>query len=221
MNNTAKIEKMKQLAAEASLEFISSETILGLGTGTTVDYLIKVLPKVKNKIEGIVASSEVTASQVKALGISLFDLNSVNELHVYIDGADEVDRYKNLLKGGRGALTREKIISRVAKSFVCIVDETKQVDYLGTHPVSVEVIPIARSYVARHLVAMGGDPVYRSGYLTDNGNAVIDVFNFKIMDPLNLESGINNITGVLENGIFAHRKADIVLVGTTNGIKNY
>lgn len=217
MTKKAQVEQMKQVAAEAALEFITPEIVLGLGTGTTVDYLIKVLPKVKNKIEGIVASSEITAAQVKTLGIPLLDLNSVNQLDVYIDGADEVDRYKNLIKGGKGALTREKIITRVAKNFVCIVDATKQSDYLGKYPVPIEVIPMARSYVARNIVSMGGDPIYRAGYLTDNGNAIIDVFNLTITNPHELEQNINQITGVLENGIFAQRKADIVIVGKENG----
>lgn len=215
------IEKMKQAAAKAALAFIEDDMIIGVGTGSTVDYFINELKAVKGKIEGVVASSEDTAQKIKALSIPLIDLNSVHHLPLYVDGADEVGPYKRLIKGGGGALTREKIIASAAEKFVCIIDETKKVDLLGIFPVPVEVIPMSRSYVARRLVGLGGEPVYREGFVTDNGHVILDVFNLKILDPVELEQTINHITGVVENGIFAQRPADIVLVGTLTGIERY
>lgn len=213
------IEKMKQAAAKAALAFIEDDMVLGVGTGSTVDCFIKELSTVKSKIEGVVASSEDTARKIKALSIPLIDLNSIHHLPLYIDGADEVGPYKRLIKGGGGALTREKIIASAAKKFICIVDQTKMVDLLGTFPVPVEVIPMSRSYVARELVKLGGEPVYREGFMTDNGHVILDVFNLKILDPVELEQAINHITGVVENGIFARRTADIILVGTPTGVE--
>lgn len=213
--------KMKQAAARAALAYIEEDMILGVGTGTTVDFFIQELKTVKAKIEAVVASSEATAKKLKTLGLPLVDLNSVSQLPLYIDGADEVGPYKRLIKGGGGALTREKIIASVAEKFVCIVDQSKRVDILGTFPVPVEVIPLSRSYVARELVKFGGEPVYREGFVTDNGNVILDVYNLKILDPVELEKKINHITGVVDNGIFAQRTADVVLVGTETGVENY
>lgn len=214
-------EKMKRAAAHAALEYIEEGIILGIGTGSTVNYFIEELKAHRNKIEAIVASSEASAQQIKALNIPLIDLNSVHPLPLYVDGADEVGPYKRLIKGGGGALTREKIIAAAAKKFVCIIDHSKRVELLGKFPVPVEVIPMSRSYVARQLVALGGEPVYREGVLTDNGNMILDVFNLKILDPTELEHTINQITGVVENGIFAQRCADVVLVGTESGVEKF
>lgn len=215
------IDKMKHIAAKAALDYLEEEMILGVGTGSTVNYFIEELGAFKNKIEGVVASSQATADKVKALGIPLIDLNSVHHLPFYIDSADEVGPYKRMIKGGGGAMTREKIIASMAEKFICIIDKTKRVDLLGQFPIAVEVIPLSRSYVARQLVRLGGDPVYREGYTTDNGNVILDVFNLKILDPVAQEKTINNITGVVENGLFAQRTADIVLVGTLDGVKRY
>ncbi len=214
-------DKMKQAAAKAALAYIEEDMILGVGTGSTVEFFIQELKTVKGKIEAVVASSEDTAKKIKALGLPLMDLNSVPHLPLYVDGADEVGPYKRLIKGGGGALTREKIIASAAEKFVCIVDQSKRVDLLGTFPVPVEVIPMSRSYVARELVKIGGEPVYREGFVTDNGNVILDVYNLKILDPVELEKKINQMTGVVDNGIFAQRTADVVLVGTERGIEKY
>lgn len=214
-------DRMKHAVARAALAYIEDDMILGVGTGSTVAYFIEELQAVKGRIDGIVASSEDTARKVKALGIPLMDLNSVSHLPLYVDGADEVGPYKRLIKGGGGALTREKIIASAAEKFICIIDQSKKVDLLGTFPVPVEVIPMSRSYVARELVKLGGEPVYREGFLTDNGNVILDVYNFHILDPIELEKTINHITGVVDNGIFAKRTADLVLVGTANGVEKY
>lgn len=214
-------DKMKHAVARAALDYIEDDMILGVGTGSTVNYFIEELRAVKGRIEGVVASSDETAQRIKALGIPLIDLNSVHHLPLYVDGADEVGPYKRLIKGGGGALTREKIIATAAEKFICIIDQSKRVDLLGEFPVPVEVIPMSRSYVARHLVALGGEPVYREGYLTDNGNVILDVYNLKILDPVELEKKINHITGVVDNGIFAQRNADLILVGTATGIERY
>src|SRR3990167_5180702 len=210
----------KKAVAEAALDFIEPDMVLGVGSGSTVNYFIQALAKVKHKIEGAIASSIATANQLKALGIPVLDLNMVSELSLYIDGADEINTAKQMIKGGGGALTREKIIAAVSKKFVCISDQSKQVDLLGTFPVAIEVIPMARSYVARQLVKLGGDPVYRQGYLTDNGNVILDVYNLKIVEPIAFEEKINNIVGVVANGIFAKRSADVVLLATETGIQH-
>jgi len=207
-------EAGKKAAAKAALDFIEDDMVIGVGSGSTVDYFIEALASVKQKIDGAVASSVATAERLKALSIPLLDLNAVNELPLYVDGADEINSAKQMIKGGGGALTREKIIATVAKKFICIVDQSKQVDLLGEFPVAVEVIPMARSYVARQIVQLGGDPVYREGFVTDNGNVILDVYNLKIMEPLALESKLKAIVGVVENGIFAHRTADVLLLGT-------
>lgn len=217
----AALEKMKEEAALAALDYIEEDTVVGVGTGSTVNYFIEGLRAFRGKIEGVVASSEETAARVKAMNIPLIDLNSIQELPLYVDGADEVGPFKRLIKGAGGALTREKILASAAKKFVCIIDQSKQVDLLGTYPVPVEVIPMSRSYVGRQLVALGGEPVYRQGFVTDNGHFILDVFNLKILDPVELEQKINRITGVVENGIFAQRTADVVLVGKPNGVERF
>lgn len=212
-------EAGKIAAAKAALEFIKDDMILGVGTGSTVDHFITELKSVRQKIEGVVSSSSATSNRLKALSIPLIDLNSVGELPLYIDGADEINPAKQMIKGGGGALTREKIIATVAKKFICIADASKEVDLLGGFPVAVEVIPMARSYVARQIVQLGGDPVYREGFITDNGNVILDVFNLKILDPIALEKKFKGIVGVVESGIFAERKADVVLLGSEKGVK--
>jgi ribose 5-phosphate isomerase A len=219
MKVTIDKEAGKKAAAQAALEFIQNDMIIGVGTGSTVDHFIAALTAVKQKIEGAVASSVATANKLKALSIPLLDLNSVDGLSLYVDGADEITPAKQMIKGGGGALTREKIIATVAKKFVCIADESKLVDLLGEFPVSVEVIPMARSYVARQIVQLGGDPVYREGFVTDNGNSILDVFNLKLLEPKVMEDKLKNIVGVVENGIFARRTADVLLLGTEKGIK--
>jgi len=211
-------DEMKQAVARAALEYVVPDTIIGIGTGSTANFFIDCLAEMKGRIEGTVASSEASAARLKGHGIPVYDLNSVNELSVYVDGADETNRYCHLVKGGGGALTREKIVAAVAKKFVCIVDSTKVVDLLGAFPLPVEVIPMARSYVARELVKLGGEPVYREGFVTDNGNVILDVHNLQIMNPVELEQKLNNITGVVTNGLFAMRPADVVLVGSESGV---
>lgn len=211
-------EKEKEAVAQAALEFIEQGMVVGVGTGTTVDYFISALKKIRQQLDGAVASSIATANKLKALQIPLLDLNSVGDLPFYIDGADEINSAKQMIKGGGGALTREKIIGTVAKKFICIADESKRVDLLGEFPVAIEVIPIARSYVARKIVELGGDPVYREGFITDNGNVILDVYNLKILEPKSLEEKIKNIVGVVDSGIFAKRSADILLLGTEKGV---
>lgn len=214
-------EAGKRAAAEAALAFVKEDTVVGVGTGSTVHYFIEALARIKGRIEGAVASSEATAAKLKALHIPVLDLNAVRELPVYIDGADEVNHAKQMIKGGGAALTREKIIAVVAKQFVCIADESKRVELLGDFPVAVEVIPMARSYVARQIVQLGGDPVYRDGTITDNGNVILDVYGLKLLDPRLIETQLKSIVGVVENGLFAHRPADIVLLGTASGINRW
>jgi len=211
-------DALKKSAALAALDYIQHGMVLGVGSGSTVHYFIEGLKSVKGKIEGAVASSKATADKLKALSIPLLDLNSVNELALYVDGADEINPAKQMIKGGGGALTREKIIAAVAQQFVCIADQTKQVDLLGKFPVAIEVIPMARSYVAREMVKLGGEPVYRQGFTTDNGNVILDVYNLKILNPIAMEKEINNIAGVVTNGIFAIRPADVLLLATEKGV---
>lgn len=204
-------ESGKKAAAEAAIEFIKDDMIIGVGTGSTVNYFIDALKSVRQKIEGAVASSVETANRLKALSIPLIDLNSVIELPIYVDGADEINSAKQMIKGGGGALTREKIIATISKKFICIADRSKQVDLLGQFPVAVEVLPMARSYVARQIVQLGGDPVYREGFVTDNGNVILDVFNLKLLEPRAMEEKLKSIVGVIDSGIFAKRTADVVL----------
>jgi ribose 5-phosphate isomerase A len=211
-------DEMKNAAAIKALEFIENDTIVGVGTGSTVNFFIDALASMKNKIVGAVSSSEESTKRLKAHGIEVFDLNSVDVLDVYIDGADEITKHMAMIKGGGAALTREKIVAAVAKKFICIADDSKQVALLGGFPLPVEVIPMARSYVARELVKLGGDPVYRQGVITDNGNVILDVHNLEILDPKKLEAQINDIVGVVTNGLFAIRGADILVLGSSNGI---
>ncbi len=210
---------LKKNAALAALDYIKNDMIIGVGTGSTVNYFIDALKSVKGKIEGAVATSSMTAEKLQALSIPVIDLNSVSELPLYVDGADEINAARQMIKGGGGALTREKIVAAAAEKFICIADQSKKVDLLGQFPVALEVIPMARSYVARQIVKLGGDPVYRQGFVTDNGNVIIDIYNLKILEPIKLEEKLNNITGVVANGIFAARPADILLLGTPEGVR--
>lgn len=211
--------EMKKAAAIKALEFIKNDTIVGVGTGSTVNYFIDALATIKNNIKGAVSSSEESSKRLKAHGIEVFDLNSVDVLDVYVDGADEITKHMSMIKGGGAALTREKIVAAVAKQFICIADDSKQVQILGGFPLPVEVIPMARSYVAREIVKLGGDPEYRQGVITDNGNVIIDVHNLSIIDPKKLEADINSIVGVVTNGLFANRGADILILGSENGVE--
>lgn len=209
----------KRAAAQAAIQYVKPGSIIGVGTGSTVNYFIEALGDLKNQIEGAVSSSEASTERLKALGIEVFDLNSVGSFDIYVDGADEITEHMHMIKGGGAALTREKIVAAVAKKFVCIADDTKQVPILGEFPLPVEVIPMARSYVARELVKLGGDPIYRQGVVTDNGNVILDVHNLKILNPPELETAINQLTGVVTNGIFAKRAADVAIIGTDDGVQ--
>ena len=206
-------DELKQKVAQAALPYVRDFGIIGVGTGSTVNHFIDYLDDFKADIEGAVSSSIVSTERLKKIGIPVLDLNAVGTLDVYVDGADEVNPHKHMVKGGGGALTREKIIAAASRKFVCIVDETKCVDVLGAFPLPVEVIPMARSYVARELVKLGGQPVWRENYITDNHNEILDVHNLSIIEPTKLEEIINNIVGVVTVGIFALRAADIVLIG--------
>jgi ribose 5-phosphate isomerase A len=212
-------DEMKKAAATKALEFIENDTIVGVGTGSTVNFFIDALATIKDKIIGAVSSSEESTKRLTAHGIEVFDLNSIDNLDVYIDGADEITKHMAMIKGGGAALTREKIVAAVAKKFICIADNSKQVKVLGNFPLPVEVIPMARSYVARELVKLGGDPAYRQGVITDNGNVILDVHNLEILDPKALETQINEIVGVVTNGLFALRGADTLVLGSKNGIE--
>jgi ribose 5-phosphate isomerase A len=212
-------DELKQAVAREAIKYIVDDGVIGVGSGSTAHYFIDELAKVKNRIAGAVASSEKTAERLKRHGIRLFDLNGVNELLVYIDGADEITEHLAMIKGGGGALTREKIVAAVAKKFVCIADESKLVPVLGRFPLPVEVIPMARAYVARQMVKLGGQPKLREGFTTDNGNIVLDLWGLSILNPVELETSINNITGVVANGLFARRGADVLLLGTNGGVK--
>jgi ribose 5-phosphate isomerase A len=209
----------KQAAARAAIDVIEMEGFIGVGTGSTANYFIDLLAEHKHQIEGAVASSEASAERLKANGIAVFDLNGVGDLAVYVDGADEATRHGHLIKGGGGALTREKICAQVSKTFICIVDDSKMVGRLGRFPLPVEVIPMARSYIARQMVKLGGQPELRHGFITDNGNQIIDVHNLDISEPVKLEETINQIPGVVANGIFARRGANIVFVGGKKGVE--
>lgn len=211
-------DKKKQVAY-AALEYVKQDTIIGVGTGSTANYFIDALATIKHNIEGTVASSEATANRLKSHGIPVYDLNSVDEISVYIDGADESNHFLHLIKGGGGALTREKIVAAVANTFVCIADDSKLVDVLGKFPLPIEVIPMARSYVAREIVKLGGRPVWRENFITDNGNYILDVHNLQIAEPVKLETTLNQIAGVVTNGLFAQRPADILLLGSDRGVK--
>lgn len=211
-------DELKQAVARAAIEHVRSG-IVGVGTGSTANFFIDGLAGIKRRIDGAVASSEATAARLRSHGIEVLDINSVGTLEVYVDGADEITAHMHMIKGGGGALTREKIVAACSKKFICIADESKLVDMLGKFPLPVEVVPMARSYVARQLTELGGQPVLRQGFTTDNGNVILDVHGLKIMNPVELESRINQIVGVVTNGLFAARGADVLLLGTADGVK--
>jgi len=211
-------DEMKKMAAIAALDYVTGG-IVGVGTGSTVNHFIDALATIKHKIEGAVSSSEVSTERLKAHGIPVLDLNAAGDLDLYIDGADESDHNLSLIKGGGGALTREKIVAGASRKFVCIADGSKLVDVLGKFPLPVEVIPMARSHVARQLVKLGGTPVWREGFTTDNGNVILDVHNLLISKPMEMEQEINSIAGVVTTGIFALRGADVLILGTPDGVK--
>lgn len=217
-------DELKQAVAKAAVDYIAPKlersSIVGVGTGSTANFFIDFLAQYKDEFDGAVASSEATAERLKKHGIEVYDLNSVSEMEFYVDGADETNGNLELIKGGGAALTREKIVAAVAKTFICIADGSKMVDILGDFPLPVEVIPMARSHVGREIVKLGGDPVYRDGVTTDNGNIIIDVHNLDISRPIQMEEKLNNIVGVVTNGLFARRPADLLLLGTSEGVKS-
>ncbi|MCO1333409.1 ribose-5-phosphate isomerase RpiA [Microbulbifer sp. OS29] len=216
-------DELKQATARAAINYIAprleDDSIVGVGTGSTANFFIDYLAEIKGTFDGTVASSEASAERLKSHGIPVYELNAVDSIQFYVDGADEANPALELIKGGGAALTREKIVAACAEEFICIADESKWVKVLGEFPLPVEVIPMARSLVARELVKLGGDPVYRQGVITDNGNAILDVYNLSIENPTSFEETINNITGVVTNGIFAKRSANILLLGTSTGVK--
>lgn len=211
----------KQLVAQAAIEYVEWDWVIGVGTGSTANCFIDELAKIKNKIDATVASSEASAERLRAHGIRVIDLDQVMELPIYVDGADEATKHLHLIKGGGAALTREKIVAAASKTFVCIADTSKLVPMLGKFPLPVEVIPMAKSYVARQLVKLGGNPIYRDSVITDNGNYILDVHDLKILNPIELESKINHIAGVVSNGLFAMRPADVLLLGGDDGVSKY
>ncbi|MFA0084117.1 ribose 5-phosphate isomerase A [Vibrio sp. 10N.286.49.C2] len=212
-------DEMKKAAGWAALKYVEEGSIVGVGTGSTVNHFIDALGSIKDDIKGAVSSSIASTEKLEALGIEIFECNDVSMLDVYVDGADEINPARDMIKGGGAALTREKIVAAISKKFICIVDGTKAVDVLGEFPLPVEVIPMARSYVARELVKLGGDPAYREGVITDNGNMILDVYGMKITDPKDMEDKINALAGVVTVGLFAHRGADVVITGTPEGAK--
>ncbi|WP_426766214.1 ribose-5-phosphate isomerase RpiA [Erwinia aphidicola] len=212
-------DELKKAVGWAALDYVTPGTIVGVGTGSTAAHFIDALASIKHQIEGAVSSSEASTAKLKEYGIPVFDLNEVDQLAVYVDGADEINRQMEMIKGGGAALTREKIIAAVADRFICIADASKQVDVLGNFPLPIEVIPMARAYVARELVKLGGLPEYRQNVVTDNGNIILDVHNLKIMEPIKLEAAINALPGVVTVGLFAARCADVALIGTPDGVK--
>lgn len=212
-------DEQKRAAAQAAIQHVPAGCIVGVGTGSTANYFIDELVGIKHKIEGAVASSQATAQRLGGHGIEVVDLNSVDMLPVYVDGADEITEHLHMIKGGGGALTREKIVAAVAKKFICIADQNKLVKVLGKFPLPVEVIPMARSYVAREITRLGGHPMLRQGFTTDNGNMILDVHGMQILNPVELETALNQIAGVVTNGLFARRGADMLLLGTDNGTR--
>lgn len=212
-------DEMKKAAALAALDYVESGSVIGVGTGSTANHFIDALATIKGKIDGAVASSEATAVRLKKAGIPVLDLNSTGDLPLYVDGADEATKHLHLIKGGGGALTREKIVAQASRTFVCVADESKLVDVLGRFPLPVEVIPMARSLVARQIVKLGGEPVLRQGFTTDNGNVILDVHNLSILNPVELEEKLNNLPGVVTNGLFARRPADVLILGGNNGVQ--
>ena len=212
-------DEQKRAAAETAIQYIPENCIVGVGTGSTANYFIDELARIKHKIEGAVASSEATSRRLKAHGIKVFDLNDVDSLNVYVDGADEINRDLQMIKGGGGALTREKIVAAVAKTFICMADQSKFVQILGMFPLPVEIIPMARGHIAREIMRLGGQPVLRENFLTDNGNIIMDVRGLHILHPAELEATLDQITGVVTNGLFARRGADVLLLGTDQGVQ--
>ena len=212
-------EDQKKAAAESVLEYVDWDMVIGIGTGSTANYFIDALPKVKNKLDGAVASSVVTAERLRRHNIPVLELTDTGDIPLYVDGADEATRHLHLIKGGGGALTREKILAAASERFVCIADENKLVDVLGAFPLPIEVIPMARSYIGRQLVKLGGQPELRASFTTDNGNIIIDVHNLKIMTPVTMEEQLNHLAGIVTNGIFAKRPADVLLLGTDSGVQ--
>lgn len=212
-------DELKKAVAKAALEYVEAGSIIGIGTGSTANHFIDYLADIKHKIDATVASSEASAERLRGHGILVEDLNMVDDISVYVDGADETTEHLHLIKGGGGALTREKIVAAASRKFVCICDDSKLVPMLGQFPLPVEVIPMARSYVARELVKLGGQPVYREGCVTDNGNIILDVHGLQIMNPVELEEQLNMLAGVVTNGLFAKRPADVLLLGAANGVK--
>lgn len=219
MNQDELKKAVAQVALEQIVDQLEQDSIVGIGTGSTANCFIDALAAHKDRFDGAVASSDASAERLKGHGIPIYDLNVVSEIKWYIDGADEANEHLQLIKGGGAALTREKIVAAVAQEFICIADESKLVTKLGTFPLPVEVIPMARSHVARELVKLGGDPAYREGTVTDNGNIILDVWNLNIDSAVQLEEAINHITGVVTNGLFARRSADVLLLGTQTGVK--
>ena len=212
-------DEMKQAVAQAALEFVEDNCQIGVGTGSTANYFIDALADYRARIDAAVASSEATAERLRQHGIPVIELNAASDLTVYIDGADEATSHKHLIKGGGGALTREKIVAQASRKFVCIIDQSKLVGRLGAFPLPVEVIPMARSFVAREMVKLGGTPEWRQDFVTDNGNYILDVHNMKITEPVKLEQQLNQIPGVVTNGLFAQRPADVLLIGTKDGVR--
>lgn len=212
-------DEQKRAAAQAAIQHIPAGCVVGVGTGSTANYFIDELSNIKHKIEGAVASSEATAQRLRGHGIEVIDLNSVDALTVYVDGTDEITEHLAMIKGGGGALTREKIVAAVAKKFICIADQSKLVQVLGKFPLPVEVIPMARGYVAREITRLGGEPLLRQGFITDNGNIILDVHGLRILNPVELETALNQITGIVTNGLFAKRGADVLLLGTDTDIR--
>ncbi len=219
MNQDAKKQAVAEAALEAIRPHLTPESVVGVGTGSTANKFIDLLASIKGTFDGAVASSQETARRLQKHGIPVYDLNNVKDLEFYIDGADKVNDELQLIKGGGAALTREKIVAAVARQFICIADESKRVGVLGNFPLPVEVIPMARSYVAREIVKLGGDPVYRAGVVTDNGNVILDVHNLDLGRPIHVEEQLNNIVGVVTNGLFARRAADVLLLGTGSGVE--
>ncbi|MBA0902788.1 MAG: ribose-5-phosphate isomerase RpiA [Candidatus Nitrotoga sp.] len=214
-------DELKLAVAQAAMAYIPANCIVGVGTGSTANFFIDELGKIKQRLVGAVASSEASAQRLRGHGIEVISLNDAGSLPVYVDGADEITQHLHMIKGGGGALTREKIVAAASKKFICLCDSSKLVDTLGAFPLPLEVIPMAQSYVARQVILLGGQPKLREGFSTDNGNIILDVSGLKILNPVELEATLNNIAGVVTNGLFAHRKADVLLLGTASGVKTF
>ncbi|MBK9161608.1 MAG: ribose-5-phosphate isomerase RpiA [Nitrosomonadales bacterium] len=212
-------DDLKRAVAQAAIEYVPSDCIVGVGTGSTANFFIDELARIKHRIRGAVASSEASAKRLQGHGIEVLSLNDAGDLPVYVDGADEITRHMHMLKGGGGALTREKIVAAASKKFICVCDASKLVDVLGKFPLPIEVIPMARSFIAREVVKLGGQPRLREGFTTDNGNVILDVHNLQITNPVELETQLNHLPGVVTNGLFARRAADVLLLGTPEGVK--